>query len=200
MLDKYGVGQDSYCYPGTVVLRNRLGILDEDQLNQAEQTLSSIAADKIDFQPPPYDFDYLKTIHRYLFCDLYEWAGEIRTVDISKQSTRFCTLHRIAPEAEKLFLSLARDHWLEGLKRSELVLSVASYFGDLNMIHPFREGNGRAQRVLFEHIIVNAGYEIDWWQVGHTEWIQANIDSVSCDYRAMSALFDKCIGGLIEDL
>lgn len=62
------------------------------------------------------------------------------------------------------------------------------------MIHPFREGNGRAQRILFDHIIVNAGYEISWWAVQEGEWIQANIDAVVCDCRAMTEIFERCIG------
>ncbi|GAB3394474.1 hypothetical protein GCM10027514_40480 [Azotobacter armeniacus] len=86
--------------------------------------------------------------------------------------------------------------WLEPLHRASRVVA-AGFFGDLNVIHPFREGNGRAQRILFEHIIVNAGHEIDWWPVDEEEWIRANVDAVVCDYGALVALFDKCIGGRI---
>lgn len=68
----------------------------------------------------------------------------------------------------------------------------------MNVVHPFREGNGRVQRILFEHIVVNAGYEISWWEVGAQKWIQANIDAVVCDYRALTEVFERCIGRLIE--
>ncbi|MBA4290811.1 MAG: cell filamentation protein Fic [Pseudomonas sp.] len=197
MLDKYGVGQDPYCYPSSAVLRNRLGIRDDAALNQAEHDLSAIAASEIDFELPPYDLAYLKRVHKHLFKDLYDWAGQIRTVDISKGGTHFCNVNRIEPEAEKLFRALAHVGWLEGLDRAALVNAVAEYFGDLNVIHPFREGNGRAQRILFEHIIVNAGYEISWWAVDEREWIQANIDAVVCNYSALISVFDRCIGGQI---
>ncbi len=80
------------------------------------------------------------------------------------------------------------------MKRDALVLACAELFGDLNVVHPFREGNGRAQRILFEHIIVNAGYEISWWEVDVQEWTQANIDAVVCDYTALIRVFEKCIG------
>lgn len=63
MVDKYGVGQDPYCYPGTSVLRNRLGLTDGDALSEAERTLSSIAASNIEFIAPPYDVVALKRIH-----------------------------------------------------------------------------------------------------------------------------------------
>ena len=60
MLDKYGVGQDPYCYPGTDVLRNRLGLTDESALHEAERNLSEIAASQLDFDLPPYDLAYLQ--------------------------------------------------------------------------------------------------------------------------------------------
>ncbi|WP_363321701.1 hypothetical protein [Pseudomonas sp. 21LCFQ02] len=59
-------------------------------------------------------------------------------------------------------------------------------------------GNGRAQRILFEHLIINAGFQIDWWGVGIDQWTQANINSVVCDYRAMQAVFEQCVGDAIE--
>jgi cell filamentation protein len=193
-LDKYGVGQDAYCYPGTGVLRNRLGIQDDEQLLRAERDFSELAASQIEFSLPPYDLAYLTRLHQSLFRDIYEWAGEIRTLDISKGDTRFCNVNRIDPEATKIFSCMARMDWFEGYDRDALITAVAESFGDLNMIHPFREGNGRAQRILFEHLILNAGFQIDWWQVGPQEWVEANIAAVGCDYSALESVFDKCIG------
>jgi cell filamentation protein len=62
------------------------------------------------------------------------------------------------------------------------------------MLHPFREGNGRAQRILFEHIIINCGYEFDLETIEQKEWIEANIAGVGCDYTPMAKLFSRCIG------
>lgn len=166
---------------------------------QAERELTAIAANEIDFHPPPYDLDYLKQLHHHLFRDIYDWAGEIRAVDIAKDSTRFCKFDRIEPESEKLFRALSDAKWLEGFSRTRLVTAVAEYYGDLNVIHPFREGNGRAQRLLFEHLIINAGYQIDWWQADPDEWVWANIDAVVCDYKALINIFEKCIGDVIHD-
>ncbi|MFJ1339300.1 putative adenosine monophosphate-protein transferase Fic [Pseudomonas caricapapayae] len=196
-LDKYGVGQDPYCFPGTTVLCNHLNLRDDALLCQAERDLSSIAASEIDFVLPPYDLPYLQNIHRRLFMDLYPWAGELRTVDISKGDTHFCTVNRIEPEAKKMFRCLAQANWLEGLSRPGLVSACAEHFGDLNMLHPFREGNGRAQRILFEHLILNAGYTVSWWAVNEREWVEANIAAVVCDYQPMTAVFEQCIGQLI---
>ena len=194
MVDKYGVGQDPYCYPGTHILRNKLNIRCEAELDQAERELSDIAASQIEFCLPPYDLTYLRQIHRRLFCDLYDWAGEIRNVDISKDTTRFCRADRVVPEGEKLLAQSANARWYEGLPLPEFISACAEIFGDLNVVHPFREGNGRTQRILFEHIIVNAGYEITWWEVDAAEWVQANIAAVHCDYSLLREILARCIG------
>lgn len=67
----------------------------------------------------------------------------------------------------------------------------------MNMIHPLSDGNGRAQRILFEHIVINTGFEISWNHVDREEWVNANIASVHCDYAPFLAIFDRCIGGEI---
>ena len=197
--DKYGAGQDPYCYPGSTTLRNRLNLQDEDELSKAELDLSSIAANEIEFMPPPYGLARLKQIHKHLFCDVYDWAGEIRTVDISKEQTRFCSVQRIEPESTRIFDRLAQNSWFADASREALVSGLAEVFGDVNVIHPFREGNGRAQRILFDQIVVNAGYEINWWIVNPEEWIGANVDAVICDYRALTEIFGRCVGNRFSD-
>ncbi|WP_310195573.1 putative adenosine monophosphate-protein transferase Fic [Pseudomonas hunanensis] len=199
MLDKYGVGQDAYCYPGTSILKNLLGIENDEQLFIAERDFSELAASQIDFCLPPYDLGYLQRLHRLLFQDVYDWAGEIRTLDISKGDTRFCTVTRIEPESVKILAAMEVEGWFEGYDRAALISAVAESFGDLNMVHPFREGNGRAQRILFEHLILNAGFQIDWWQADPQEWVDANIAAVVCDYSALQRIFGKCIGPLIPE-
>jgi len=193
MLDKYGVGQDPYCYPGSSVLRNRLDLHDEARLHQAERELSEIAVGNLPLFPPPYDLDRLQHIHRTLFGDLYDWAGELRSVNIQKGDTLFCTPERIPPEAAKIIRRMQEANWYVGVSQTELITRIAEAYGDLNVIHPFREGNGRAQRILFEQIIVNAGFSVNWWLVKHAAWIPANIDAVACDYRGLEAIFERCV-------
>ncbi|WP_130931361.1 putative adenosine monophosphate-protein transferase Fic [Pseudomonas sp. Sample_24] len=194
MMDKYGVGQDPYCYPGSDVLRNLLNIHDEEQLHKAERELSEIAVSKFRLLPPPYDLSLLQHIHKSLFSDVYEWAGLLRTVNIQKGDTLFCAADRIAPEAEKIFRVMENAAWFEGASKAELIVKVAETYGDLNVIHPFREGNGRAQRILFEQIIINAGFAVDWWLIKDSAWIPANIDAVTCDYSGLQTIFERCIG------
>ena len=193
MLDKYGVGQDPYCYPGSSVLCNRLDLLDETSLHEAERELSEIAAGNLALFPPPYDLNRLQHIHHTLFSDLYDWAGEVRSVNIQKGDTLFCTPERIPPEAAKIIRRMQEANWYVGVSQAELITQIAEAYGDLNVIHPFREGNGRAQRILFEQIIVNAGFSVNWWLVKHAAWIPANIDAVACDYRGLEAIFERCV-------
>lgn len=195
MTDKYGVGDDPYCYPGTCVLRNKLGLRDEELLDEAERELSEIAAGTLVYQPPPYRLATLLGIHKALFCDLYEWAGGIRTVKIRKDQTLFCAPDRIIPEATRIFSSMEHANWFCNLPRADFIRGVAEAFGDLNVIHPFREGNGRAQRILFEQIIINAGFTVDWWCVDEYAWIPANVAAVMCDYRRLEDIFNRCIEG-----
>ena len=194
MSDKYGVGQDSYCYPGSTVLRNKLDIRDDSTLNDAEQQLSAVAAATIEFSPPPYNLASLQKIHRTLFSDLYDWAGELRTVGISKQDTRFCQPDYMEKEAGKIFKGMASANWFEGMSRSDLIVAVADAYSDLNVVHPFREGNGRTQRILFEHLVMNAGFEISWWGVENDEWLYANIAAYNCVLEPLQQVFNRCIG------
>ena len=80
-MDKYGeMGDSLYCYPGTNILKNKLNIHDEQILEQAELELSGLASNLIEYAEPPYDLQYLKSIHAQLFGDLYDWAGKLRQI------------------------------------------------------------------------------------------------------------------------
>lgn len=194
MVDKYGTGQDPNCYSGTSVLINLLNITNDDILEEAEREITIACAETIEFQEPPYDLDYLCAIHQTLFCDIYEWAGKIRTLDISKGDTHFCNTRFIDKEADKLFTAFADNNYFSEYDKTDLICAVSELYGELNMVHPFREGNGRAQRILFEHIVINAGFEIYWESVSQEEWISANVAAVYCDYSSLETLFGRCIG------
>lgn len=192
--DKYGTEDDPYCYPDSDVLRNILNIENNSELKEAEEVLTELAAIQIEFDPPPYNLDYLRSIHQQLFEDLYKWAGDLRTIDLTKGTTRFCNVNRIVPEADKQFKALKKASYFISYKRGSLVEAVAELYIELNMVHPFREGNGRVQRILFEHIIINCGFEFDLEGITQHEWVDANIAGVGCNYTPMIELFDRCIG------
>jgi cell filamentation protein len=193
MLDKYGTGHDPYCYKNSTALINRFNITDDSILQDAEREISSNAYNSIQFRCPPYDLNYLKNIHFQLFSKIYEWAGKIRTIDISKGDTRFCIVSRIEPEANKIFKKLSKSNFFVELSANSLVNELAELYGDLNMIHPFREGNGRTQRILFEHITWNCNYNLNWSVASKDEWVKANIESVNCDYSLLEKIFNNAL-------
>lgn len=193
MMDRYDINNDRYCYPNTDVLINKLNIQDMDTLVNAEREITSFTIARVKFSYPPYSLCYMRELHYQLFSELYSWAGEIRTVDIAKVGTRFCTHWRIERESEKLFNQLERANWLQGLNKRNSCIQLAEYYIEFNMIHPFREGNGRVQRLLFEHLALSMGYTIDWGKIGREAWIEANIDGVRVNYEPMIAIFEKIL-------
>ncbi len=194
MTDKYGVeGDVFYCYPHSNILRNKFDLHDEKILEEAEREFSTQAVIGIEFQEPPYDLKYLCDIHQTLFDDIYDWAGQLRQVDISKGNTRFCTFGRITVESNKLFQKIAKQDYFSHLDHPQLIEALADFYCELNVVHPFREGNGRAQRILFEHLIVHCGYGVDWSQVKKEEWVIANIQGFHGNLAPLIVVFQRCI-------
>ncbi len=193
-MDKYDASNnDPYCYPNSLTLKNKLNIEDIETLERAERDITAKTIESVTYQPPPYNLAYMQKLHKTLFSELYDWAGKLRTVDISKNSTRFCTWTRIEPEANKLFEKLKTENLSQNLSKEEFCKKLAEYYCEINMIHPFREGNGRVQRLLFEQISLSAGYELNWANVSQNEWIQANIDGVFVNYEPMTKIFKKIL-------
>ena len=194
MSGKYGTGQDEqYCYPNSDVLINKLGITEEESLDLAEIELSQARIDQYEPNFDDISLPALRAIHFHLFQDLYSWAGALRTVDISKGSTRFANISRIVPEAENLFRQLAQENYLIGLPREQFVARLAHFYCELNVIHPFRDGNGRVQRLMFEVIGINAGFELRWEPIGRAEWVEANIAAYNCQLDPLIGLLDRAL-------
>ena len=190
MLDKYGVTQDRYCYPDSDVLINLLDIRDAAVLAEAEAEFTAVRfrtykSSRVSIAD--FTLEHLKQLHYHLFQDIYEWAEQLRDVDISKGGTRFCTWSRIEPEANKLFdviPTLEHERTVEAL-----ISKVADLFCEINLLHPFREGNGRVQRFFFEEMLFTLGYEISWPRIPQKEWIDANIAGVNLDLSLLEAIF-----------
>ena len=193
MVDKYGTGDDPYTYKGSNVLINKFDIRDPLILEEAEAEFTELAASSLSFKEPPYTFETLRDIHRALFSDLFGWAGEIRSIDISKGTTRFCSCQFIEQESNKLFDRLGKKNFFEGLTTDLFIKNLAEYYCDINVLHPFRDGNGRSQRILFENICINSGYNLNLSGISVEEWVEANILGYHGNYSAMERIFEKCV-------
>ena len=188
-------GGNRYEYPNGV-LRNKLGITDAALLQQAETTFVALRQAELARQPPgdQFDLDHLCAIHRTLFQDVYEWAGEIRQVDISKGTSLFAHFSYIAANAQTLFASLAGEQALRGLPPDQFASRAAYFLGELNVLHPFREGNGRTQRIFFTQLAAQAGYALDWSLISAQQMIDASILSLlHADNRAFEHIFQSIL-------
>ena len=194
MRDKYGVNQDSYCYSNSDVLINKLNIDDHDSLAEAELAFTAIRYSEYSSKITSinkFNLNHLKLLHFQLFQDVYDWAGNIRVVDIAKGATRFCTCGRIDAEAQKQF---SRIPLLLSINAKEkLIVELADIFCELNIIHPFREGNGRTQRFFFEELCFFLGLNITWPDISKEEWVQANVDGYSGYLKSLENIFNDAI-------
>lgn len=198
MVEKYGTGQDPYAYEGSATLINKFNIHDDNILAEAEKDLTTLAAYDIEFKLPPYDLRYFCQLHKQLFVDLFDWAGQLRTIDISKGDTRFCAARYIENEADKVFARLQQENFLQNLPLATFISKLAEYYSEINVLHPFREGNGRTQRILFEHLVINCGYHISFEDIGPDEWIEANVAGYHGDYRPMEAVLARCVASAFD--
>ena len=185
---------DYYCYPDSSVLKNELGIEDERDLNAAEREITSLRAARLNGEPlsGDLDFSYVKRIHKYLFEGIYDWAGEIRQTDISKGNI-FCQHELIEVNAEVLFNELKAENYLVGLDKEAITGRLAYYLGDLNTIHPFREGNGRVQRIFIRELAARAGYLVNFNGVSQEEMIKASDAAFNHNYELLREIIKRSI-------
>ena len=183
------------CYPGTTCLINKLDIHDEDQLAVVEAGMTMMKDSELSEHPIQgrFDFAHYKAIHRYLFEDIYAWAGEIRTVDMSKKGTSFVKAEDIERIAESAFRRLQAKQLFADMPFDEFVENIVDFYGVINMLHPFREGNGRTQRVFFTQLIRNAGYDIDFAEIDPDELMVATIQAAGGVEDLLKDIFSEAI-------
>ncbi len=181
---------DPYVYPDTTVLKNKLNIRDNAVLEEAEFDLTS---HRILEKLPQGQFDYhhLKAIHKHIFQDLYDWAGQERTVRIAKDNSMFAYPEYIKSAIEKQFKELQKDNYLINKGHSLFANKTAGYFNEINAVHPFREGNGRTLRVFFNELAKQVGFHLNWEKVNRHEYLQASIAGFNSDNTAMEQVFKK---------
>ena len=183
------------CYPGTTVLVNKLGLDRQDALDYAEKISTSLRAVEIEKAAcdAQFSFEYYCNIHRCLFEDIYEWAGELRKINIAKQGTSFCPAKDVHKLGLAIFHRLQKENEFRNLPKSEFISKVSELYNDINMLHPFREGNGRTQRLFFTLLIRRAGYEIDFSACDLEQLIVATIYAAQGVLDYLCDFFDRAI-------
>ncbi|KFI67928.1 Fic family protein [Bifidobacterium magnum] len=194
-------GPDPYVVEGTCTLRNRLGVADPAELAVAENDVVSLRAAQLYARLPRATglIGQLRNIHRQLFRDVYDWAGEVRRIDISKGGTMFHPVRMFPTAITYCEQSLRDDNLLRGLPYERFVLKLATHYDQVNSLHLFREGNGRSQRIFFDAIAHDAGYRIDWGQAGVRENMEASrAATLTGDTSLLAAMFRTIVRPLSE--
>ena len=184
--------QHPYCYPGTLVLKNKEDIRKSDELERFERAHS---ANRLETMPRhlPVSVEGYRRIHRYLLQDVYDWAGEYRRVNTGRTAP-FCKVEYIATEMDRRFALIAAENDLRRLDIADFAGRAAEHLNELNAIHPFLDGNGRTQRAFLEIIAARAGHDIDIARIGPAAWNEASVQGFyKQDHRSMSVVIATAI-------
>lgn len=188
----YDAFDDPYAYAGTTVLRNKLNIRDAGRLQEFEVEMSSQRANEA-LPNGRLSATHYCAVHRHLFQDVYTWAGRYRTVRTAKGGNWFCYPEHIRREMARLFTRLKNRSYFRSTTRPEFVSEIAEFLGELNAIHPFREGNGRSQ-LSFVHVIAEqAGHPIELARVQRDTFLRAMIASYSDDLSLLEDEIDDLL-------
>ena len=121
-------------------------------------------------------YSHYRAIHRHIFGDVYAWAGRIRTVRIGKGGSMFCYPEHIGGEMQRLFAKFRKEDLFRNLGARSFANEAAHFFGELNAIHPFREGNGRTQLAFLAVMAQAAGHEADLERIEPAQMLAAIVE------------------------
>ncbi|MGF7444848.1 putative adenosine monophosphate-protein transferase Fic, partial [Klebsiella michiganensis] len=176
----------------------RLGIRQAQRLEQAAWELTALRAATIELGPLVRGLPHLCAIHRQLYQDVFDWAGQLREVDIYQGDTRFCHFAYIEKEGNALLQDLEEEGYLVSLAQDKFIERLAHYYCEINVLHPFRLGNGMAQRIFFEQLAIHAGYTLDWRDIAVDAWNQANQSGAMGDLSPLRTIFRKVVSEATE--
>lgn len=180
----YAAFDDPYVYKGTSVLKNKLKTRDAAVLSAFEVEMTTLRAD----EPLPngrFGTAHYRAVHHHIFQDVYRWSGRYRTVRTGKDGHWFCYPEYISREMERAFGNLRRSAFLAGREFDEFAVGAADFLAELNAIHPFREGNGRAQLSFFFLLANKAGCPLDLSRIQPDAFLAAVVASFGGDTKPL---------------
>ena len=192
--DVYTTTQSIYCYPSSNVLKNKLNIRDNKLLKTAEEEITLIKQMELLKNPIKGNFSkaHLMNIHKFIFEDIYPFAGKIRREQISKADIMFYPPHLIDRELDKVFTKIKVKNMVRETDKEKVFDNLAYVMAELNIIHPFREGNGRSIRELIRLMAKRMGYDLNWGNVDKEKLLEASILSID-DYKVLIEILKGCI-------
>lgn len=189
---------DPYLEPETGLLRNLIGAQTYAHLAQAEADLVAVRIIQLrdhHLVAPTRDIQEVLGLHQHLFQDVFSWAGEIRTIDMRRGDGQFfAPCAGIRANLHNVFMNLSGQGYLQGLDQERFTDALARFYDDLNFIHPFREGNGRTQRLFWSRVAFDAGWVLDWAPVYGPELNESSrLAREDGDLTALQQTLAKCI-------
>ncbi|MGO9762328.1 MAG: Fic/DOC family protein [Solirubrobacteraceae bacterium] len=183
---------DPYLYPGTNVLRNLAGLKDALKLAEREAQTSALRLAQLAELGLEGDYDlcHLQAFHRFIFQDIYPWAGELRSTPLAKPGSMFALPEHVESYATNVFSQLAGEGHLRGLPRDQFADRLTYYYAEINAVHPFRDGNGRAQRAFLRQLALDADHSLAWERLESAALVYASQRSFQGDNVPMRDLID----------
>lgn len=187
------MSDDTYCYPPDyTVLINKLGLRDPAELERAERLLVTQRA----LSPLPqgdFDLAHLCALHQHLFQDIFEWAGKLRTVEIAKGGSQFQFRAYIETGMRDIHRRIRTHDYLRGLDRAAFASLAGEILGDVNYVHPFREGNGRTQLYYYKQLAEQAGFDVVLSRLPNEHWMSASREAHLGNYEPMSECLSRTL-------
>lgn len=185
-------------YPEGSTLVNYFNITSRPELKKVENFIvtmrtAQLFTSPLDMRP---SFTYLQSLHEALFSDIYPSAGMIRSVSSSTRNSSFCRPEFIEENAALLFEKLAGENYLKDkADKDEFINDLAYYMGELEVLHPFRDGNMRVIMLFAKRLIEDAGYEADWASCDNDGMLEASVAAIDGDYPLLVDVLEQLLGG-----
>ena len=186
--------RSKYYYEDVDVLINKMDIKDKELLDEYERRIVSLKLFIIEHTKfnDKFDINHLKEIHNFLFSEIYSFAGEFREENLAKDDFRFAACDFIESELTKLLVPILDFEELKKYDIDEISKKIAHYISEINVIHPFREGNGRTYREFVRQFAAKCGWNLNWSKCPYEEIYLASINSVYDD-RELIEVIKKCL-------
>lgn len=201
--------QSKYCYPESSVLINKYDIQDQKTLDKIERNVTALMLVKLQTKPLPspkelFSVNYFIDLHRQVFEHLYPFAGKIRSENITKGNTPFCR-----PEFIYKYLNMIFDKIFDDIKKikskEDIIVFLSYYYSELNVVHPFREGNGRIMREYLRQVVLfinkNLGfdYELDFSNVTEEDKNNLMNGSIMSAMNGNLELLNKFFNNMLKE-
>ena len=183
-METYEIQDSNYCYKGTDILINKANVRSKEKLDNLEKDIVTYRLFELRREGITGEFDknHLISIHRRIFQDIYEFAGKYRNENIAKGVFLFSNFEFIDYSLDEIFKSLEKDikdKVFENESKEEFAEKLAYYYAELNVVHPFREGNGRTIREFLRQLALKYGYILDFTKIPSNAILEAAIKSIT---------------------